>query len=85
MHSSSSIYQKVQHYYPLWQHEILLVEDVNACFYYLKELPENFRGIRHKIFDLLKVWGSDKLAYKLKNRHVICIRVFMLYVFALYS
>ena len=22
---------------------------------------------------LLKVWGSDKLAYKLKNRHVICI------------
>ena len=23
---------------------------------------------------LLKVWGSDKLAYKLKNRHVICIR-----------
>ena len=31
-------------------------------------------GICHKIFDLLKVWGSDKLAYKLKNRHVICIR-----------
>ena len=23
---------------------------------------------------LLKVWGSDKLAYKLKNRHAICIR-----------
>ena len=23
---------------------------------------------------LLKVWGSERLAYKLKNRHVICIR-----------
>ena len=107
-----------------------------CMFYYLKELPENFRVIYHKIFDLipknadfifstdmyhehsiksverswyscgekllikgentrkprdwkkflsnadnkgqlisilLKVWGSDKLAYKLKNRHVICI------------
>ena len=117
--------------------DTLLVEDGNACLYYLKELPENFRGICHKIFDLitknadfifstdmyhehsiksmersrcscgekplikeentrkprdwktslsnadnkrqlisvlLKVWGSDKLAYKLKNGHVICIR-----------
>ena len=31
----------------------LSVEDGNACFYCLKELPGNFRGICHKIFNLI--------------------------------
>ena len=39
-----------------------------------KKSYQKMSGRCHKIFDLLKVWGSDKLAYKLKNRHVICIR-----------
>ena len=28
---------------------------------------------RQLISVLLKVWGSDQFAYKLKNRHVMCI------------
>ena len=39
-----------------------------------KTFLSNADNKRQLISVLLKVWGSDKLAYKLKNRHVICIR-----------
>ena len=33
--------------------ETLVIEDGNAIFYYLSQVPGNFRGIAEKIFNLM--------------------------------